>query len=958
MRTRLPPWVVFFIQIVLAEVNVIQPQTYNAPPIYVDQGYFSSEEVLADTKEEVFSFNKVSELQKWLTDNTANMAEMVALLKETTKGLLVQAQSTVAKATTSTTTTTRITTTATTTTTIVQTEPPAEEPTTSTALQYEDDTTTISTTTGGVMFTESTYTYTTTTTTTSTKTQPTQATNATMQLHHPTYNHGRMVGQELEAFKAMLPDDLLSSIQLKNGKQKYGPPISVFGDGNFKTIFINEHIVRERGIYMASNKKSTEPNVKSTMINFYEKSVPGFDREIHICQLTDGFKRWAVLGKPCDPSKNQHYGYRGFVAKYSYEDKSGKNPVLFGRVASNRAIGMPFGTRVWNEAMPTDGNDICCKGADRSFRPCCHYRWYPWGFKMPAGWSNWQEWGKCERGKQTRYRSCNGLPGQCKAFWAEAKSKTPWKVDKPCSATARLQLPTPPTTRATTRKTTRATTTTRAPATKKPTWTQKWTPKATVTPYTTKAYHGSGWSPWTSWNKCSRSCGGGIQFRERTCSKNCPMNRGWHQEPRNCGMVQCPPGERSRWGIWSKWGACDRPCGMGFKTRYIQCEDGACKQEDPATYPAQRVPCYVKQFCDMWKNWQEWSSCSTQCGGGTRNRIRGCEGATPGLQGCSGSQYDSEKCNSQACQTGEPRYSAANEYKMPRAYQPSFSLNPFQQECIDFHNFFRALHNLSPLKWRADLTMTAQLWANQLQVRAKKGPQIVTGRRTKHWPHSDSGTAYRAKNVGENIAWDLTENGHPCKESVYRWYAELFYFNPKKATKGRRGSEPVGHLTQLLWPDTTHLGCATVASNIRQPPNTVPHYLESTYTVCHYAPQGNIIGQFEKKWADLDKSICSTYNNYKGSNKCANAGFSNCMGMAKQSTCGCNQVTKNNFSAKVVKQLYQANSNKQVKHTEVPMCEGTCLIYCENKWGTRNYWPHECIGRSKCTCGPKGAICD
>ena len=75
---------------------------------------------------------------------------------------------------------------------------------------------------------------------------------------------------------------------------------------------------------------------------------------------------------------------------------------------------------------------------------------------------------------------------------------------------------------------------------------------------------------------------------------------------------------------------------------------------------------------------------------------------------------------------------------MPRQYQMDFSLNPFQQECIDFHNFFRALHNLGPLKWRADLTMTAQLWANQLQIRAKKGPNIVTGRRTKHWPHSGS----------------------------------------------------------------------------------------------------------------------------------------------------------------------------------------------------------------------------
>ena len=76
------------------------------------------------------------------------------------------------------------------------------------------------------------------------------------------------------------------------------------------------------------------------------------------------------------------------------------------------------------------------------------------------------------------------------------------------------------------------------------------------------------------------------------------------------------------------------------------------------------------------------------------------------------------------------------------------------------------------------------MWANQLKIRAKKGPSNVSGKRTKHWPHSDSPSVYRPKDVGENIAWDLTENGHPCRESVYRWYAELFYFNPKKPTKG------------------------------------------------------------------------------------------------------------------------------------------------------------------------------
>ena len=553
---------------------------------------------------------------------------MVALLKETTKGLLTMAQSTVAK--TSTTSVSKTTTNAPTVTSTTASTTTNEAKKTSKKVE-EIEETTVATTTGGVMFTESTYTYTTTTTTSSTtSTTTTQATNATMQLHGPSYNHGKLVGTNLQDFIDALPTGDFPTIQLKNGQQKYGPPISIFGEGNFKTIFINEHVVRERGVYMASNKKSDKDNVKSTMVNFYEKPIPGFEREIHICQLMDGFKRWAVLGKPCDPSKQQYYGYKGYVAKYSHV-ATAKQPVLYARVASNRAIGMPFGTRIWNEAMPSEGNDICCKGTDRSFRPCCHYRWYPWAFKMPAGWGMWQEWGACSKNKQIRFRSCNGLPGQCKAFWSESKSQTPWKETKPCQAGAR-QLAKPATTRASTRATTRPTTTRRIVTTKKPSWTQKWTPKTTIAPYTTKAYHGSGWSLWSSWNKCSRTCGGGIQFRERTCNKNCPQNRGWHQEPRNCGMIQCPPGKRSRWGVWSSWGACDRQCGMGFKSRFIQCQEGYCKQEDPATYPKQRVPCYIKQYCDMWFQWQEWSSCSTQCDGGTRNRIRGCNGATPGLQ--------------------------------------------------------------------------------------------------------------------------------------------------------------------------------------------------------------------------------------------------------------------------------------------------------------------------------------
>ena len=103
-----------------------------------------------------------------------------------------------------------------------------------------------------------------------------------------------------------------------------------------------------------------------------------------------------------------------------------------------------------------------------------------------------------------------------------------------------------------------------------------------------------------------------------------------------------------------------------FVLRYIACEFGACEQEDPATYPSQRIPCYESQWCNGWSNWGSWSTCSAECGGGTKERRRPCDGATPGLQGCQGSQFDKIKCNTFACRAGQNRYADHNEYGMPQ----------------------------------------------------------------------------------------------------------------------------------------------------------------------------------------------------------------------------------------------------------------------------------------------------
>ena len=143
--------------------------------------------------------------------------------------------------------------------------------------------------------------------------------------------------------------------------------------------------------------------------------------------------------------------------------------------------------------------------------------------------------------------------------------------------------------------------------------------------------------------------------------------------------------------------------------------------------------------------------------------------------------------------------------------------------------------------------------------------------RTSNWPHSEIGSQFRPKDIGENISWDLSENGSPCYESVYRWYSELFYYDPANLV-GRRGSEPIGHLTQMLWASPTAIGCARTQKLIKQPPNYVPRYQRSGYTVCHYAPQGNIVGLQHDNWNDLDSKYCSTYDNYTGESECATGG--------------------------------------------------------------------------------------
>ena len=64
----------------------------------------------------------------------------------------------------------------------------------------------------------------------------------------------------------------------------------------------------------------------------------------------------------------------------------------------------------------------------------------------------------------------------------------------------------------------------------------------------------SEFDPWADWSDCSKSCGGGVQQRERTCEKNTNGDpcAGSDIETATCEDQLCP-GTAYRYGLISLW---------------------------------------------------------------------------------------------------------------------------------------------------------------------------------------------------------------------------------------------------------------------------------------------------------------------------------------------------------------------------------------------------------------------
>ena len=152
------------------------------------------------------------------------------------------------------------------------------------------------------------------------------------------------------------------------------------------------------------------------------------------------------------------------------------------------------------------------------------------------------------------------------------------------------------------------------------------------------------WSEWTPATKdCSSTCGIGVRVHTRFCSirDKCQGTESIKLETCKVDKV-CP-----EWVAWEPWTSCSTTCGGGTRERIRECPMGGCEGE-----ALEVEPCNKDKACPSWSLWSDPTPCSKSCGGGIRLQTRHCLNASN--QHCakvfnSTTFIREEACNTQKC---------------------------------------------------------------------------------------------------------------------------------------------------------------------------------------------------------------------------------------------------------------------------------------------------------------------